>query len=211
MAIVYPLALPSPNKVRTVSWREVDVQADVVSPFTGQSQIVVFPGQWFECTITLAVSNRADAQVWDAWLASLKGMSGTFLFGNPFRRLPLGSAASAPGTPLVRGASQTGDSLVIDGLPHGATGYLKAGDFLNLGSGAATRLYKALADVDSDSSGIATVSIWPDLRESPADNAAVVVSGAVGLFYRSSPVTDWTAGPDVNTQQRSFDARERLT
>ncbi|MBS0542029.1 MAG: hypothetical protein JSR47_24925, partial [Proteobacteria bacterium] len=52
---------------------------------------------------------------------------------------------------------------------------------------------------------------WPNLRSSPADNAVVVVSGAVGLFHRASPVTDWTAGPDSNTQQRSFDAKEFLS
>jgi hypothetical protein len=44
----------------------------------------------------------------------------------------------------------------------------------------------------------------------PADNAAVVVTSAQGVFHRASPVTEWTAGPDSNTQQRSFDAKERL-
>lgn len=210
MAIVYPLALPTPSKIRTMMWRETDVQADVASPFTGQSQVIVFPGQWFSCTVTLGAMNRADAQVWDAWLASLRGHSGTFLLGHPLRSTPLGSASSAPGTPLVNGAGQSGGNLVVDGLPNSAPTYFKAGDFLQLGTGSSSRLHKVLQDVASDSSGNATISIWPNLRETPADNAAVVVTAAKGVFHRASPVTDWTAGPDANTQQRSFDAKERL-
>lgn len=210
MAISYPLALPS-QRFRSFAWRERDVTADMDSPFTGQSQVIVWPGQWFECSLTLVAMKRAEAQAWDAWLTSLKGHAGTFLLGVPGRSTPLGSAASVPGTPLVRGGDQTGDVLSIDGLPNSATGYLKAGDYIQLGSSGAARLHKVLADVASNGSGQADVPIWPDLRSSPVDNAAVVVSGAVGLFHRASNATEWQVGVDGMTAQRSFDAKERLT
>lgn len=209
MAIVYPLALPS-QRFRSYNWRHRDVTADVPSPFTGQSQVIAWSGQWRECTLTLVAMTRAEAQVWDAWLLSLAGQVGTFLLGPPTRSAPLGSAASAPGTPLVRGGGQTGDGLTIDGLPVSASGYLKAGDHVQLGSGAAACLYTVLEDVASNGSGIATLTLWPDLRSSPADNAPVVVSGARGLFHRLSAVTEWSTGRDGLTAERSFDAKERL-
>jgi hypothetical protein len=211
VAIIYPLALPATNRFRQVLWREVDVTADVASPFTGQSQVIVFPGQWFECTLTLVAMVRAQAQAWDAWITSLKGHAGTFLLGHPLRAAPLGSAAVLPGTPLVKGADQSGDVLAIDGCPANAASYLKAGDHIGLGSGAGSRLYKVLEDVATDPLGNASVSVWPNLRASPADNAPVVVANAKGLFHRMSPVTDWTVGPDGTTQQRSFDCKERLS
>jgi hypothetical protein len=210
VALVYPLSLPSALKFQARNWRKSDVQSDVASPYTGQSQVVVFGGQWVECTMTLIALKRDEAQDWSAWLTSLKGYSGTFLLGDPHRATPLGSAASAPGTPLVRGASQSGASLDIDGLPANATGYLKRGDLVQIGTGASTQLYELMTDASSNGSGQATLEIWPDLRSAPADNAAVIVTGAKGLFHRSSPATEWQVGRD-GTSQLSFDCKERLT
>ncbi len=210
MAITYPLALPS-VRFATHNWRHRDVTADMPSPFTGQTQVVSWPGQWRECTLTLVAMTRAQAQAWDAWLLSLAGHVGTFLLGVPGRSAPLGSASSAPGTPLVRGAAQSGGTLVIDGAPNGAPTYLKAGDVIQLGSGLTAQLYTVLEDAASNGSGIVTLLLWPNLRSPPADNAAVVVSSAKGLFHRMSNMTEWAVGRDGLTAQRSFDAKERLS
>jgi hypothetical protein len=211
VAITYPLSLPSARKFRTANWRERDVTADAASPFTGQSQVVVWPGQWVECTLTLVAMRESDAAAWGAWITSLAGHAGTFLLGYPPRSVPLGSARWTPGTPLVNGGGQTGNALAIDGLPASRTGYLKAGDFVQLGSGSTSQFYKLLEDANSNASGQATLTLWPNLRSAPADNAAVVVSGAKGLFHRMSAMTEWSVGPDGITQQRSFDVKERLS
>ena len=115
----------------------------------------------------------SDKALWTLWHV---------LLGDPIGATPRGSASSAPGTPVVNGASQTGDTLSIDGLPASATGYLKAGDYIQLGSGTGAQLYKVLDDVDSNASGEADLTIWPDLRSSPADDATVVVSNAKGFI-----------------------------
>jgi hypothetical protein len=125
--------------------------------------------------------NRAQAEEWFSFLVKLNGQYGTFLLGDP-HSAPRGSASSTPGTPVVNGASQTGAELAIDGLPASATGYLKAGDYIQLGAGSTATLHKVLNDVNSNGSGEATLDIWPDLRSSPADDAAVVISNAVGVF-----------------------------
>lgn len=209
MAITYPLTMPSGLKFAARNWRKLDVSVDVASPFTGQSQVIVFPGQWVEVTLTLIAMRRDEAQDWSGWLTSLKGPAGTFLLGDPLRPTPLGSASVAAGVPLVKGAGQTGNTLLIDGLPLSATNYFKRGDLFNLGTGADTELYEIQKDVSSDGAGEATLDIWPNLRTSPANNAAVVVTGVQGLFHRMSGSTDWNVGGD-GISRLTFDAKERL-
>lgn len=204
MAITYPHAMPSQLDFAQSDWRKTDVTQAVQSPFTGQSQVVDFGGQWREVTLTLRAKKRAEAQKWDAWLTALKGHKGTFLLGHPMRPVPLGLATGAP---LVRGGGQTGGSLVIDGLGNNLSGWLLAGDLFHIGTGADTQLYEVLQDVATNGSGIATMDIWPDLRSAPADNAPLTVTAARGLFRRASNVTSWLADKD-GISRRSFDAVE---
>lgn len=128
--------------------------------------------------VTLPVMERADAEEWISFLLKLNGQQGTFLLGDSAAKTARGIAT---GTPLVNGASQTGQSLVTDGWTAGVTGILKAGDYIQLGQ----RLYKVLNDANSDGSGNATLDIWPRLRESPANNSSIIVSDCLGLFRLS--------------------------
>ena len=116
---------------------------------------------------------REDAEQLIAFMLKLNGTYGTFTLGDPLNTSPRGVGT---GTPLVNGGSQTGNSLVTDGWTSGQTGILKAGDWIQLGSGSTSRLYKILSDANSNGSGQATFDIWPNLRSSPADNAAITVS-----------------------------------
>jgi hypothetical protein len=93
---------------------------------------------------------------------------------------------------LVRGASQTGETLAVDGLRPNQTGILKAGDWLQLGSGSSTRLHKILQDADTNVDGKATLDIFPKLRSSPADNAAVTLSSPKGLWRLASNTREWS-------------------
>ena len=121
---------------------------------------------------------------------------------------PQGSAASTPGTPLIDGALSIGDSeITIDGLPLSATGYLKAGDYIQLGSGSTATLHKVLDDVDSDGTGEATFEIWPDVRRAVANDEAVVVSNAKGRFRLATNVTSWSIN-NSSAYGVAFDAVE---
>lgn len=192
MTITYPLSLPTNKGIANIRIVARNVTASSQSPFTLSLQVHRFSGQAWEADISLPPMQRADAEEWLAFLLKLKGKYGTFLLGDPNGATPRGSAADTPGTPLVAGGSQSGGSLNIDGCPTSATGYLKAGDYIQLGSGSTARLYKVLSDVNTDGSGAATIDIWPDLRSSPADNAAVTVSNAKGNFRLSTSNQDWT-------------------
>ena len=184
MAITYPLSLPVATKaIQSIEIRAVNAVAYSRSPFTFAGQAFAYSGQMWTADVTLKPMKRADAEQWNAWLLSLRGQLGTFLMGDPMGATARGVAT---GTPLVNGASQTGGSLVIDGATNSTTGWLLAGDYIQLGSGSSARLHKVLADANSDGSGNVTLDIWPHIRVAPADNATVTVSNAKGLFRLSS-------------------------
>lgn len=182
MAITYPLSLPTITGIANIVITARNSVAVATSPFTLTTQVMQHQGSRWEASVTLPPMKRASAEEWIAFLISLNGAYGTFLLGDPMGATARGSASTAAGTPLVNGGSQTGSTLNIDGAPNNATGYLKAGDYIQVG----TNLYKILADANSNGSGQVSLDIWPRLRSSPADNAAVVVAGAKGLFRLSS-------------------------
>jgi hypothetical protein len=70
------------------------------------------------------------------------------------------------GTSLVQGGSQTGGTLVVDGL----TGVPQASDTFSIAG--IEQVYTVTNDA-TVSSGVATLTITPNLASSPADNAAV--------------------------------------
>ena len=209
MAETYPLTFPTQTGVAAVEFTATDVVSVSQSPFTFSQQVVRHAGARWSATISIPPVKRSDSEYWNSFLLRLRGQFGTFLLGDPNAATPRGSAASAAGTPVVNGASQTGNELAIDGLPASATGYLKAGDYIQLGSASTSRLYKVLEDVDSNGSGEATLNLWPDLRSSPADGATVVVSNAKGVFRLSNNEAVWTIN-NAGFYSISFAAVEAL-
>lgn len=111
--------------------------------------------------------------------------------------------------PLVNGASQTGGSLNIDGLSPNQTSVLLPGDYIQLGSGSSTQLYKVLTTTTTNASGQATVDIWPNLRSSPADNSAVTIINTKGRFRLKDNVTQWGIN-EISSYGITFDCVEAL-
>ena len=188
MAITYPLSLPSHKKPSNITFRAVNTVGITQSPFTYAQQAVAHSGQRWECDVTLPQMSRADAEQWIAFLVSLRGQFGTFTLGDPTGASPRGSAG---GTPLVNGASQTGGTLNIDGCTASQTGWLKAGDYIQLGTAGTATLHKVLADADSNVSGEVSLDIWPYIRTAPADDASVTLTNTVGRFRLASNQQNW--------------------
>jgi hypothetical protein len=188
MAITYPLALPA--TFRRASWRMAGRSSAAVipSPFTFDEEVQVWPGQAWRVGLAVPPQPEVYARAWCAWGLSLNGREGTFLMGDPARPSPLGIGT---GTPLVKGAGQTGQTLITDGWTASQTGILKTGDYIQLGSGATAYLHMILADANSDGSGNATFDIWPRLRTSPADNAPITVQNAKGRFRMVANEWGW--------------------
>lgn len=206
MAISYPLTLPSHTGIRSITFRAVNTVGISQSPFTYAQQTVAHSGQRWEVDVTLPQMQRADAEQWVAWLISLRGQLGTFTLGDPIGATPRGSAG---GTPLVNGAGQTGGTLVIDGCTASQTGWLKAGDYIQLGSSGSATLHKVLQDADSDGSGNVTLDIWPYIRTAPADDATVTTSNTVGNFRLASNQQNWNVN-EASIYGMTFGAFEAI-
>jgi hypothetical protein len=188
MAITYPLTFPSIG-IRSMTIRARNIVGFVASPFTGSQQVYKHPGQFWEAEVTMPPMKRADAEQIAAFLLSLNGRYGTFLLGDPANTSPRGVGT---GTPLVNGSNQTGQDLVTDGWTADQTGILKAGDWIQIGSGLGTHLYKVLAHANSDASGNATFTIWPDIRSGTGDDSVITVSSPKGLWRLAANDTEFS-------------------
>lgn len=199
VAITYPLALPSsPAPVRT-RFELRRMVAAASSPFSGHSQAVDWGGAVWMADVSLPAMLRATADEWIAFFHKLRGRYGYFQLGDWDRR----TARGTWGTPLVKGGSQVGNTLDIDGVGNGSV--RRAGDMFQLEN----RLYQLVADDTADGSGNATITFEPALRSSPADNAPLTVSSPKGYFRLLSNSVPWES--DANAVHGfSFAAVEKL-
>lgn len=189
MAITYPITLPTAPAFRSLHFAPRAVVAVSASEFTATEQVQAHQGEHWTVDCVLPPMQRGEAEAWIAALLSLNGRQGTFLLGDQYGATPRGSV---PGTPQVDGAGQTGRSLDTKGWTAGQTGILLAGDYLQIGSGSTQRLYRVVQDADSDGSGLATLEIWPRLRESPSDSAGITTSACKGLFRLAANQMEWS-------------------
>jgi hypothetical protein len=206
--VTFPIAFPSLTPA-TGSFKLVRSVSSSTSPFTFKQQVYRFTGDRWEGQVTFPPLTQAQAGEIQAFFLQLEGMYGTFLYGDP-NYLAQSPRGLATGSPLVMGAGQTGNSLIVDGLSNNLTGWLKKGDYIQIGTGSASRLHQVSEDVNTNGSGQATIPIYPAIRTSPADNAAIVVTGAKGCFRLASSSGEWQIG-EANLYNISFSYIEAIT
>ena len=193
MATTYPITLSLAN-IRRIRFIPVSAVAGFRSPFTGQRQVFAHPNQSWRVELDLAAMNRAEGDALTAQLLSLNGNYGTFYMGDPLYTTPRGVAT---GTPLLNGASQTGNTVITDGWTISQTGIVKAGDWLQIGTGSTRQLVKVTADANSDLTGNSTIEIWPRIRTAFGDNTAITTSSPTGVFAMdSADSAAWEIDPD---------------
>lgn len=194
--------IPSSPAPKSIEFTANDTVAVSTSPFTQQQQIQDWQASFLEASVSLPPLTHVQAQSWIAWTLQCKGQAGVFQIGDAAATAPLGTAA---GTPQVNGANQAGYTLATDGWTASAAGVLLAGDWVQVGY----RLYRNLDTVNANGSGQATLNLWPQLRESPADNAALVLTNTTGLFRLKANARKWsvTEGRIYGFQ---FEIREAL-
>lgn len=181
MTITYPLSFPSNVGLTSFKIGLIEAVSAATSPYDFSTQVYQYGGQVWRIEAALPLMRRNNAAVYDAFFLKLRGMYGTFLFGDPNATTPQGTWG---GTPLVNGAAQTGNTLNIDGVTIGGT--VKAGDYFQLGSGSTSRLYKIVTDATANGSGQVTLEFMPAITTAPADNATVTYNSAVGAFRLES-------------------------
>lgn len=189
MAISYPLAFPT-SGINHITIRRRKIVGASRAPFSILSeQFYEWPSnERWEADIDVPVLERADADAWIAWLLSLDGPVGSFLMGDPAYTTPRGAAT---GTPQVDGAGQAGKELVVKTGLGTTANWLRAGDWLQLGSGSSARLYRTLQDVSLASDGRATLDIRPKLRRATVDSETITLTAAKGLWRLDGNTVDY--------------------
>lgn len=194
MAISYPLATPTSIGIESIELRAVNAVATSQSPFTYKQQVISHGGQKWEASVNIPPVHRDLAAPWKSMLVALKGPTGTFLLGDPDYATPQGNVSSC----TLSGVA--GDETVTVIM----TGTLKAGDYIQLGSGSSAKLHQVLVDQSGDGS----LEIWPSLR-SDYTSAAVVFNNPKGVFRLSTNMTSWSID-NASTYGISFEAVEVL-
>lgn len=170
------------------------------SPLNGSIQTLDRGGLRWESQYTFS-KLRGDARAnLMGTLAGLRGQSNRL-------RVPVYDNAKRGlygGTPLVFGASQTGNSINLDGATFSITDWIRKGDYLSIDVNGEHELKMATADASSDGAGLITVSFEPRLRTSPLNNAVVYVEDGVlpkprGIFILTDPNALWTSRPGQPT------------
>lgn len=195
MTISYPVSMPAEPGISAIGFGGASAVAVQRSPFSFAEEVQVWSGQQWQVSVTVSpLVDRDLAEPWLAFLLSLNGREGTFLLGDPVATTPRGIATGTPvsasgGSPQV---NEKGDRVIYtDGWTIGQTGILKAGDYIQIGSGASARLHKVLADANSDGSGRAALDIWPALRADVPDATAITTNAAKGVFRLTSNTMRW--------------------
>jgi hypothetical protein len=178
-------AMPSTPGPAEIELGMSDSVAVVESPFTKVQQVQPWPGaDFWDATITLPPLRAAQAWAWEGFLAELRGKANVFQLGDP--RAANGPQGSAAGTPVVATSGSANlpstTSLVTRGWAASAFRLLLPGDQFQIGY----RLHRVCEIVNSDSGGNATLTVWPSLRETPADGTEVVLAAPQGLFRLAS-------------------------
>lgn len=179
--------LPAAPGLKQVDWKYADQVASVRSAFTGQTQRQKWPGaDLLAGSAEMPPLTAAQADDWEAFLMQLRGMANAFQMGDPLRPTPRGSGLTWPNAPIVdntvSGGNAAGsETLGTKGWVPNAQGVLLRGDWIQAGY----RMYRVLDPVNADSSGKATINIWPSLRETPTNNGSsagfVNASGATAM------------------------------
>ena len=180
---------------RSSRWDLVANTKTFASPFSRSVQTGARNGTaWL---VTLDFSNLKDPnrQILQGFLAQLNGQEHRFTLHDHAYT----GRGILTGSPLIKGASQAGHSLLTDGWTASQTGIVKAGDQVGFGDVAETRkqLVMVTADANSDGSGNATIPINPGIHVTPENNAPITIVNPYGIFMLVDQQQGWNNRPGI--------------
>lgn len=175
MALV---ALPTTPSPAAISWELIDFGGTMQGPLGGSAQRINRLGSRWRYEVVMPPMVMADARKWAAALS--RGLRE----GVSYEVLQPTTPAGVPGSVLINGGSQAGDSIVVDG---GRAGYsVYAGQWLSILTGGRRYLYQAAAYVKL-AGGAGTIEIEPPLRATPADNDPITFAAPMIEGLLSGP------------------------
>jgi len=159
---------------------------------SGKRQVRKVGGHLWRFNLNYPVMKEADLRELYAFLMLQEGIFSTFTVIPPDLAVPKGIAT---GTPVVKGAGQTGSTLITDGWTANQTAILKAGDILNVAGN--TKVYMATNSPNSDGTGTATVNIKPPMVTAYSDNAAITVNSVPFTVSLDTDLPEYNASFDT--------------
>lgn len=203
----YPLTLPTTPAFKASEFGLKRTVGFSESIFSGQQKVYEYDGTLWQGVFTLPPMNRASAASWQAWSMKLHGKKGTFLIGDPDGKNPRGSISGAV---TVDGDHSVGAyDIDLSTSQNSESGQFKAGDYIQFGSGATSKLHMIVDDASSDSSGDTTVTIEPPLKSALTDGESVTYVNAKGVFRITTNEVNWSAD-HMSVYGMSFSAIEAL-
>lgn len=208
----YPLALPitipgssEPSFVNS-SFSLKRNTSVAESPFTGNQQVQQFSYALWTASLTCPPMTRTLAGEWTAFFTKLRGREGTFLLGDPDAKAPIGNVS---GTVTIDGAHSVGDiDISISCTTTSITDAFKAGDYIQIGTGANSKLHLVVSDA-SISAGSGTVTIEPPLKSNLINGTTVTYNSPKGVFRMDSADQGWSSN-NVSLYGISFSCTEAL-
>ena len=150
------------------------------SGWTGRRQVLPSGRGWWEASISLTpIVGQDNYRPWAAFLALTDGPV------NDFRVLVDPTPQSRlTNTARVKGADQTGTTLITDGWPANTT-VLKAGMFVTV----VDQLVQLTNNATTNGTGEVTLAFKPALRVAPGDNAVVEYKNPYCLMFLTEEPT----------------------
>lgn len=173
---------------KVTNWSLLDNREVHESPITKQSQVEVRPGARFACEIELEPMKPEAAQRWFA--ALVRGLGEAFYLSPPKTATALCERLSgvSPGVPQVDGPDQSGVVLKTRLWP--ADYAIPAGQYVECLAGGYASLHVVQQDAAASAGGLADLSIYPPLRNSPASGAALRLNAPRAEFRISGNRAD---------------------
>ena len=185
----------------TVSQMRYDMVEN--SDATGHAAARLFgPPRWKLALRSKDAFTLAQAGAYEAVLLQLRGGVNHLSMYDPVRTAPAGTLR---GTLTLNGAHSAGAVTLSITCGLGQAGYtLKAGDWLQIGSGLGTsQLVKVMADATANGSGIIAPTVEPPLRTAFSTGAAVTWDKPIA-YYRQISSPQWTYRPGMRMKQGGF-------
>jgi len=186
----YPISMPTNVGFVSSNWKLERLVAVTESPFTGQQSTYEYSKALWKGTFTLPPMKRSDASQWQSFFLKLHGRKGTFLAGDPDAKSIQGAAN---GTITTTSALSIGDDTVpISVTASNGTVAFKAGDYIQLETGADAKLYMVVNDA-TVSSNATTLDIEPYIKDAVASGATVDYTSASAVFRMDINDISWDA------------------
>ena len=179
----FPAIIPNSSALNLVSNTKV-----MTSPFSGSTQTASRSGTRWHLQMVFKNLSGANRRTLQGFMAQMDGQGHRMSVYDHSHSY----GGTGNGSPLVNGASQTGNSVITDGWANSEIVMLQGDEF-----GLGGELKMCTADVTSDGAGNATISFVPEIHTAPATNSAITISNPTGIFMLLAPENGWTNVPGV--------------